>query len=179
LDVSLRVRRLSGATHDPSHHPVSCGLAALNILVVDDEREYRILVGNYLSEQGWTVFLAEDGQEALDTLFREKIDVIVSDIYMPVLDGLKLHRSVRNNPKFAAIPFLFVSAFDDRHTLDAVKNPKLEGFSRKGRPVSDLKLWIEWLVTPEDKRSPVPPGEGNRSVSREWKREASRPPRRR
>lgn len=151
----------------------------MNILVVDDEREYRILVGNFLSDQGWTVFLAEDGQEALNTLYREQIDIIVSDIYMPVMDGLKLHRNVRSNAKFAEIPFLFVSAYDDRYTLEAVKNPKIEGFSRKGRPVNDLKLWIEYLTTPVDKRPAVHPGDTGKSISKDWRREPPRSPRRR
>ena len=139
----------------------------MNVLVVDDEREYRVLVGNFLSDQGWTVFLAENGQEGLNTLFREKIDIIVSDIYMPVMDGLKFHRSVRSNPKFAETPFLFVSAYDDPHTVEAVKNPKIEGFSRKGRPVSDLKLWIQYLMTPVEKRPTVPPGSGSGSSANE------------
>ena len=150
----------------------------MNVLVVDDEREYRVLVGNYLSEQGWTVFLAADGQEGVDTLYREKIDIIVSDIYMPVMDGLKFHRAVRNNPRFAGIPFLFVSAYDDRHTLEVVKDTKLEGFSRKGRPVSDLKLWIEYLMTPVEKRPVVPPGDTSKSISKEWRREIPRTRRR-
>ncbi|HEY6191276.1 MAG TPA: response regulator [Bacteroidota bacterium] len=150
----------------------------MNILVVDDEREYRTLVGNFLEDQGWTVFLAGDGQEGMDTLYREKIDIIVSDIYMPVMDGLKFHRSVRGNAKFAEIPFLFVSAFDDPHTMDAIKNPRIDGFSRKGRPVADLKSWIQYLLTPVDKRPPTPPGESTRSTGREWRRDLPRTRRR-
>jgi CheY-like chemotaxis protein len=151
----------------------------MNVLVVDDEREYRALVANYLTDQGWTVFLAGDGEEGLNTLYREKIDIIVSDIYMPVMDGLKFHRTVRNNPKFASMPFLFVSAFDDPHSLEAVKNPKIEGFSRKGRPVSDLKLWIQYLTTPVEKRPAVPPGGDARSSPSAWRHDNPRPARRR
>jgi CheY-like chemotaxis protein len=151
----------------------------MNVLVVDDEREYRTLVGNYLEDQGWTVFLAADGQEGMDNLYREKIDIIVSDIYMPVMDGLKFYRNVRTNPKFAEIPFLFVSAYDDPSTIQAVKNPKLDGFSRKGRPVNDLKAWIQYLMTPPEKRPPTPPGDSaTRSTARDWRRELPRTRRR-
>ena len=150
----------------------------MNILVVDNEREYRTLVGHYLTEQGWTVFLAEDGEEGLNTLYRETIDMIVSDIYMPVMDGLKFHRAVRNEPKFAGIPFLFVSAYDDPQTIHAVKDPAIEGFSRKGRPVSDLKLWIDYLTTPVEKRPSVPPGHSSKTPARDWRRELPRTRRR-
>ncbi|HYQ87649.1 MAG TPA: response regulator [Bacteroidota bacterium] len=147
----------------------------MNILVVDDESEYRILVGGFLKDQGWAVFLAGDGQEGLDILFRETIDIIVSDIYMPVMDGLKFHKAVRSNEKFSKIPFLFVSAYDDRYTMEAVKDAKLDGFSRKGRPVSDLKAWIEYLTTPVDRRPPAPPGERPKPASDDWRRTQPRP----
>ena len=86
------------------------------------------------------------------------MDLVISDIYMPVLDGIRFHRKVRSNPEFARLPFLFVSAFDDQHTLDAVQDPRCEGFLRKARPVSEMKEWIQYLTTPEEKRPKMPPG---------------------
>jgi CheY-like chemotaxis protein len=77
---------------------------------------------------------------------------------MPVMDGIKFHKTLRETPSFETIPFLFISAYDDQHTLDAVKNPKIEGFYRKGRPVAELKEWVLYLTTPEDLRPKYPPG---------------------
>src|ERR1051326_5399236 len=135
------------------------GKGALSVLLVDDEREYRLLAGSFLQDQGWTVYLAEHGQEAIDQLRRAKMDIIVSDIYMPVMDGLKLHRSIRQMPDYATIPFLFVSAYDDKYTMDAVKNPKIDAFFRKGRTLNEMREWILYLTTPIDKRPAVHPGE--------------------
>jgi CheY-like chemotaxis protein len=149
----------------------------MNLLIVDDEPEYRMLAGNFFRDLKWTVFLAGNGKEAMDILYKESIDFIVSDVYMPLMDGIKFHKTVRSVEKFAQIPFLFVSAFDDRYTLNAVKDASKEGFVRKGRPLEDLKRWIDYLLTPADKRSPFPPGEG-KSTSSDWRRDASRTRRR-
>jgi CheY-like chemotaxis protein len=77
---------------------------------------------------------------------------------MPVMDGIKFHRTVRTMPQFEKTPFLFVSAFDDQHTLESVKDPRYEGFLRKARPVEELIEWIEYLTTPEADRPKMPPG---------------------
>jgi two-component system chemotaxis response regulator CheY len=134
------------------------GGGGMNILVVDDDADQRLVLRNVLTMEGWTVFLAENGEEALAKVGPEKIDLIVSDIYMPVMDGIKFHKTLREIPAFGGIPFLFISAYDDQHTLDAVKNPKIEGFYRKGRPVAELKEWVLYLTTPEDLRPKFPPG---------------------
>ena len=130
----------------------------MTILVVDDEPEYRLMLRNVLVNEGHTVVLAENGEDGYRKLKEQPVDLIISDIYMPLMDGMKFHKAVRNDPAFATLPFLFVSAYDDQHTLDVVKNAKYEGFLRKARPVSELKEWIQYLTTPEDKRSPLPPG---------------------
>jgi len=130
----------------------------MRILVVDDEPEYRLLMRSLLIQEGWEVFLAEDGEEGLQKMAEAKMDLIISDVYMPVMDGLKFHKTVREIPGYEQTPFLFVSAYDDQHTIDAVKNPKIEGFLKKGRSVGELKAWIEYLTAPESKRPKFPPG---------------------
>ena len=130
----------------------------MKILVVDDETDHRLLMRNFFSLEGWDVVLAENGQDALMKLEGEEIDMIVSDVYMPIMDGIKLHGTVRSLPKHEATPFLFVSAYDDQHTMDAVKDPKRDGFFNKGKPVSELKEWVLYLTTPEDQRPNYTPG---------------------
>lgn len=130
----------------------------MTILVVDDEPEYRLVLKNVLVSEGYHVILAENGEDAYRKLTENTVDLVISDIYMPVLDGIRFHRMVRANSQYAQLPFLFVSAYDDQQTLAAVKNPRFEGFLRKARPVAELKEWIYFLTTPEDKRPNLPPG---------------------
>ena len=130
----------------------------MTILVVDDEPEYRLIMRSVLSYEGWDVLLAENGEEGLEKLKSSQVDLVISDIYMPIMDGIKFHRTVRSLPQFERLPFLFVSAFDDQHTLDSVKDPRYEGFLRKARPVEELIEWIRYLTMPEEARPKVPPG---------------------
>jgi CheY-like chemotaxis protein len=136
----------------------------MTIMVVDDEPEYRVIMRSVLSSEGWDVVLAENGEDALEKLEQEQVDMVITDIYMPVMDGIKFHREVRLKPEFETLPFLFVSAFDDQHTLDAVKDPRFDGFLRKARPVEELIEWIQYLTAPEDKRPKTPPGVKKRPI---------------
>ena len=137
----------------------------MTILVVDDEPEYRLIMRSVLMMEGWDVLLAENGEEGMNKLRESKVDLVISDIYMPVMDGIRFHRTVRTTPEFEKTPFLFVSAYDDQHTLDAVKDPRLEGFLRKARPVEELIEWITYLTMPEEKRPKLPPGGARSKLS--------------
>lgn len=130
----------------------------MTILVVDDEVSYRILMKSLLIQDNHDVLLAQDGEEALGKLDEHPIDLVISDIYMPVMDGFKFHKAVRSSERHAKIPILFVSAYDDQLTLDAVRNPKIDAFLKKGRPYNEVREWIQYLTAPEDQRSSRLPG---------------------
>jgi DNA-binding response OmpR family regulator len=71
------------------------------ILVVDDEARLVSLVGNYLTQEGYRVVTANNGQEALTIASQAKPDLIILDIMMPVMDGYEFmqeHRKERNTP---------------------------------------------------------------------------------
>jgi CheY-like chemotaxis protein len=142
----------------------------MTILVVDDEPEYRLVLRNVLVNEGFTVVMAENGEEGYRKLKETSVDLVISDIYMPVMGGMKFHKTVRDDPAFVNLPFLFVSAYDDQHTLEAVKNTKCEGFLRKTRPFSELKEWIQYLTTPEDRRSVLPPGGARSRLNQQLRR---------
>lgn len=130
----------------------------MNVLVVDDEPEYRLIMRSVLSSEGYNVIVAENGEDALRKMTEVPVDIVITDIYMPVMDGIKFNRAARATQGLEQVPFLFVSAFDDQHTLEAVKDPRFEGFLRKARPVEEMLDWIKYLTTPEADRPKVPPG---------------------
>lgn len=129
----------------------------MNILVVDDEPQFRMLVESFLRIEGHSVLSAENGAKGLEQMAAKKVDLIISDVYMPEMDGITFHKTVREIVGYEKLPFLFVSAFDDEHTLHAVKDPTCEGFLKKGRPVAALKEWIQYLLAPEHLRPATPP----------------------
>ena len=65
-----------------------------NVLIVDDEKNIRQGLGKALEMDGHHIFLAEDGQEALDIIHEEEVDLVIADLRMPRLSGEELLRRV-------------------------------------------------------------------------------------
>ena len=84
------------------------------ILVADDEKPNRRLIGNILAAQGHEVFMADDGQQALDKAFALLPDVVLLDVGMPNLDGFEVCRRLKADLRTAPIPILIVTALRDR-----------------------------------------------------------------
>jgi len=91
-----------------------------HILVVDDEEEVRDTLYNVLKSLDYKPYVAASGKEALQILKREKIDVVLSDLYMPEMDGIELLKKVRmENNK---IVFLMITAHPTIETaVEAIK----------------------------------------------------------
>ena len=79
-----------------------------HILVVDDDRSTRLFMRALLEAEGYRVSLAADGEEALEKMEREQIDLAVVDIMMPRLDGYEFTRALRESN--SDLPILMVSA---------------------------------------------------------------------
>ncbi|WP_374048599.1 response regulator transcription factor [Clostridium cochlearium] len=77
------------------------------IIVVDDEKEIRDLIGIYLENEGYKVIKAENGIKALEILEKEKIDLIILDIMMPNMDGIEACTKIREEKN---MPIIMLSA---------------------------------------------------------------------
>ncbi len=82
----------------------------INILIVEDDEEIRKLFYTVISDNGYNVLLAKDGIEAFDVLEENTIDLIVSDVMMPRMDGFELVKSLREANY--DMPFLLITAKD-------------------------------------------------------------------
>ena len=94
------------------------------ILLVDDHEASRRMNKSKLTLDGYSVLEAKDGIEALDLLAKEKIDLMVLDLYMERLDGFKVLSIMRENPDWKEIPALVLSA---RSSSDEVDKALLAG----------------------------------------------------
>jgi len=95
------------------------------VLVVDDFASMRSVVGEVLKRTGFTEILqASNGQAALARLLEhKKIGLVVSDWYMPEMDGLALLRAIKANPALSHIPVLMITAEGQRdNVLDAMQS---------------------------------------------------------
>jgi CheY-like chemotaxis protein len=92
----------SGSTADKSHP---------TILIIENEVSNRILIERVLSTRGYRCLSASNGQEALDILDREAVDLILTDLSMPVLDGYRTTQIIRARPNLAHVPIVAVTAY--------------------------------------------------------------------
>lgn len=108
------------------------------ILVVDDEQNLRKVLEAMLRRDGYTVFSASDGQEAVEVLREETIQVVVSDLKMPRMDGMTLFHHVRDH--YPLLPFIIITAHG---TVDsAVEALKLGAYDYISKPFDKMELKI-------------------------------------
>src|SRR5262245_15963281 len=86
---------------------------ASTLLVVDDNEMNRDMLGRRLQRKGYQVRVASSGQEALDLLAAEPIDLILLDVEMPGLSGLDVLREVRQTRSSAELPIVMATARGD------------------------------------------------------------------
>ena len=77
------------------------------ILICDDDADIREALKIYLQQEGYTVVQAADGQQAIDLMQTEEVHLIILDIMMPVMDGIRAAAGIR---EFSNIPIIFLSA---------------------------------------------------------------------
>ncbi len=85
----------------------------MKIMVVDDCKTTRRLLGHYLMSRGYQVVFAENGLDALEKLGTDNINLILTDLNMPYMDGMELIKTLRSDPNLADIPILMVTTEKD------------------------------------------------------------------
>ena len=88
------------------------------ILLVDDEPEILEICRDYLKASGYDVVTASDGAQGLFAARREKPDLVVLDLMMPVMDGWEFRRVQQADPKLARVPTIVLSALDQARAVD-------------------------------------------------------------
>jgi len=88
------------------------------ILVADDSPTIRKFVSFSLAAQGFKIITASDGMDALEKLPKENIDLIITDLNMPNLDGFEFVKSVRNSTEYKDIPIIILSSLDADSDLE-------------------------------------------------------------
>lgn len=83
------------------------------ILTVDDSKTMRDMVSFTLRQAGFDVVEAVDGRNAIDVLSGGRVDCIITDLNMPVMDGIELIRKLRADPRHKATPILMLTTESD------------------------------------------------------------------
>ncbi len=111
---------------------------SLDVLLVEDNLVNQKLAITLLGQWGHRVTLAQDGQEALDMLGRQRYDVVLMDMMMPVMDGLEATRRYRALEKGPRIPFIAMTANAMRGDREKCLEAGMDGYVSK--PINTAKL---------------------------------------
>jgi putative two-component system response regulator len=94
----------------------------VKILLVEDDSLLLEVMRSILEVEGYELFPAPNGKQALDLFVAIKPDLVVSDIMMPEMDGYELLESVRSTPQGVTVPFLFLSARTERNDVSRARS---------------------------------------------------------
>ncbi len=117
-------------------------ISKLKILLVEDEPVNRMMARKLLERMGHEVSCAENGADCLNTLSRNRFDVILMDIQMPVMDGLEATRTIRTSTEFIKvreIPIIALSAHANKESRYSALEAGVNGYLCKPYEMDDLK----------------------------------------
>jgi CheY-like chemotaxis protein len=113
-------------------------MARKKILVVDDDPEVRLALELRLRTNGYTVFLAEDGEESMLQTRLHMPDLILLDLGLPAKDGFSVLESLKADTSTASIPVIVVTGRDRAYNFDRALKAGIDGFLQK--PVRNAHL---------------------------------------
>lgn len=88
------------------------------ILAADDSASVRKLISLALKLQGYRIITTSDGMEALEILPVEQVDLLITDLNMPNVDGFELIRTVRSNPLYTELPIIILSSMTNSEDIN-------------------------------------------------------------
>jgi CheY-like chemotaxis protein len=130
----------------------------IKILIAEDNAVNRELLCELLKLRGYTVSEACDGEEALRMVEQSQPDILLLDIGMPLLDGFAVVRQIRENPRWASLPVVAVTAYAMQGDRERILDSKFDGYLSKPVTARALAEELERLLGKREDRC-VPPNQ--------------------
>jgi two-component system chemotaxis response regulator CheY len=132
----------------------------MRFLIIDDSVTMRRIIANILARLGYPeVVHAANGREALDRLAAETVDVVITDWYMPEMNGLDFVKTLRNTPATSHIPIVIVTANAASDDIQHALELGVKGYILKPFTVETMKDKIDALIGQMAPPSPAADGE--------------------
>ena len=116
-------------------------LESCTLLYVEDDKDIRRRVIPFLAPRVKTLWVAENGEKGLELFEKCSPDIIVTDLGMPKMDGIKMARAIRTSDK--EIPIVLTASFGDEYRLSAAIDAQISSFLPKPVKISDLIKTVE------------------------------------
>ena len=114
----------------------------LKVLLVEDFEDTRLFLRLALEDHGFIVFEAENGEVAVQNANRDKPDVILMDLTMPLMDGFAAAKAMRQNDQLKNVPIIAITA---HHETDFRSDAKASGFDAYVTKPIDV-IWLKELI---------------------------------
>jgi len=88
------------------------------ILIIEDEKTLSFILAQQLAEEGFEVLEAIDGEEGLQKLKENKVDLILLDLLLPGIDGFEVLSIIKRNPELSQIPVIILSNFGEKEKIE-------------------------------------------------------------
>ncbi|MBI3291655.1 MAG: response regulator [Elusimicrobia bacterium] len=118
----------------------------VRILVADDDRALAELLSDLLTREGYQVTIAHDGAEALKRVRELRPSVVVLDVMMPVMDGFRVCRALKEDPSLAPPPKILILTVRESDRDRAVGTFLADAFLTKPFHVQDLSAKVKELL---------------------------------
>ncbi len=152
LDDTMIVLSDSSIREEITETPPAEGVASdLRILVVEDNEELLSLIRNMLSKS-YDVHVARNGVEALSEINENSIDIVVSDVMMPEMDGLELCRTIKHNIETSHIPVILLTARNSTEDRIECYNAGADGYITKPFELKVLDARIRNFISAKKTR---------------------------
>src|SRR5271166_5046139 len=122
-----------------------------DVLVVDDSAAIRKILQRVLRQTGIairTIHEAGDGQQALEVLKAQRIDLVLTDINMPVMDGLQLLATIKSTPSWKPIPVVMITTEGGEAKVSEAVKLGAAGYVRKPFTADQIKEKLTGLLEP-------------------------------
>jgi DNA-binding response OmpR family regulator len=119
------------------------------ILLADDDSDFVECIRELLTNKGYNVFIAENGVEAVEMVRKERIDLLVLDLRMPIMAGIEAYMELKKSGH--TVPTLIVTAFADEEesTIEEFRSMSVNGILKKPFDPEELLNVIESLIVKE------------------------------
>ncbi len=128
-----------------SAFPATTDENASRILIVEDNNELSMLMQQLLQSK-YHVFTAPDGHEALKIIDKKEVDIIISDIMMPEMDGYELTRQIKQNEETSHLPVILLTAKTQEEDQQAALTAGADDYIAKPFRLKDLQLRIDNII---------------------------------
>ena len=115
------------------------------ILIVEDNIELLMLMHHILKSQ-YRVYIAHNGKEALDIIHQRPLDLIVSDVMMPEMDGIELTEAVKEDPNYSHLPIILLTAKTQEEDKEEALKTGADEYLTKPFRLGDLKIRIDNII---------------------------------